>query len=438
MWTSDRNRWDQVARDDPPGHALHVAAAMAWCFLQAIANTPEAIAWGVLLCISLFRLGRTAALYGPILRDPVWLLFVGWWLWSLATLLWSVDGVDVARQLRPERALLTPLLLWPVAHLAWPLLAALAAGAAVQTVAVLIWSLWPLASGDPVRTYAAMRGLMSFNQMGWYLQIAAVVPLAALASGSGRSRAALLPIPLAAAIAILLSGMRSVIANLVAGLLVLTTRPRRPGTLARAAIAVVFFGIALLSVHWLAPQAITRATAGAGRVISWISASHGEGSPTRSEILSMASDRVGLLVAASDMIRGEPGNGPVAAPLVGNGRGSFPPLLSEWIDREERSDPEFAALAARLRDNRHPHNLYALAWLEGGLPQLALASLAIWALAVRLWKGARADPALAAMAAIYAAVLVSTFVGIVETKAPGAIVALAIVFSRIPAEPPRA
>ncbi|MGA1392398.1 MAG: hypothetical protein ACO38W_04495, partial [Phycisphaerales bacterium] len=71
-----RNLLDRAERDDPRGHALHIAAAMAWCFLQAIANTPEAIAWGALAAISLLRLPRIWRCFAPALRDPVWLLFV--------------------------------------------------------------------------------------------------------------------------------------------------------------------------------------------------------------------------------------------------------------------------------------------------------------------------------------------------------------------------
>ncbi|MGA1057795.1 MAG: hypothetical protein ACO3Y3_08875 [Phycisphaerales bacterium] len=434
-----RNLLEQAERDDPRGHALHIAAAMAWCFLQAIANTPEAIAWGLLAAISLLRLPRLWRCYAPALRDPVWLLFVAWWIWSLVTLAWAPPEVEIARQARPERALLTPLLLWPVAHRAWPLLAALAAGSAIQAISVLAYAMGPMLSGDPARTYVDVRGLMAFGQMGWYLQIAAVVPLAAIAATRGAGRWSMLPIPAIATIDILLSGLRSVLANLVVGVLVVALRPRRASRLAPSLLAAAVLAAAFASVWLAAPAAATRLVDGPLRAVALLLGPDGPlgadralatpDESSREAVLSLASDRVGLLVASGNLIAESP-----RTVLLGHGKGAFPSLLDAWAEDAAGDDPSLREFATRVAFNNHPHNAYARAWVEGGLPQFALATLALWLLAARLWRRSRGDAALAAMLAIYAAVLVSSFVGIVEAKAPGAIIALAIALSRVAPE----
>lgn len=434
--TCTRSLLERAERDDPRGHALHIAAAMGWCFLQALANTPEAIAWGVLAAITLLRLPKIGRCFAPALRDPVWLAFLAWWLWSLATLAWAPGDVEIARQLRPERALLTPLLLWPVAHRSWPLLAALAAGSAVQAIAALVHALWPAVHGEPVRIYTDTRGLMTFGQMGWYLQIAAVVPLAAIAAGRERGRWLLLPLPLVAAAGILLSGLRSVLANLLAGMLVLALRPRRAGRAMAAIAAGLVLAIAFGVVGLAAPGAATRLTDGPARAMSLLLGPDGPlgaeraitapEDSSREAVLALASDRVGLLAASGDLIGAS-----WSTVVFGHGRGAFPGLLDAWAEDQAEHDPSLREFAARIASNNHPHNAYARAWIEGGLPQLALAAVALWALAWRLWKRSAHNAALAAMLAIYAAVLVSSFVGIVEAKAPGAIIALAIALSRV-------
>lgn len=430
-----RSLLERAERDDPRGHALHVAAAMAWCFLEAIANTPEAIAWGVLLVVWLLRLPRIWRCVLPSLRDPIWLAFLAWWLWSLLTLSWAPPEVDLARQLRPERAILTPLLLLPVASRSWALLGALAAGSAVQLVAVLVHAMLPLASGGSIRTYGEMEGLTAFRSMGWYLQIAAVVPLAAIAAMKDRARWCLVPLPILATIAIFLSGLRSVLGNLLAGGVVLALRPRRPRRAAQALVGAALLAGAITLAAVLSPGSLDRLTRGPARALSLLlgpdgplGASAAVTSPadsSREQVLSLGSDRVGLWWASIDMIRGD-----LRTALVGSGRGSFPQRWKEWLDAEREAHPALEAFAARAAANRHPHNLQLRAWIEGGLPQLALATITIWALAARLWRRSANDAALAAMLAVYAAVVVSSLIGIAEAKAPGAIIGLAIALSR--------
>ena len=204
-----------------------------------------------------------------------------------------------------------------------------------------------------------------------------------------------------------------------------------------ATIAAILVLIIAFGAIWLAaPGAATRLTDGPVRAMSLLlgpdgplGAEHAITKPadsSREAVLALASDRVGLLVASGDLIGAS-----WSTVVRGYGRGTFPGLLDAWAEAQVESDPTLRDFATRVAFNNHPHNAYARAWLEGGLPQLALATVALWALAWRLWRRSEHDAALAAMLAIYAAVLVSSFVGIVETKAPGAIIALAITLSRV-------
>ncbi|MFM8732883.1 MAG: hypothetical protein ACKOGJ_10310, partial [Phycisphaerales bacterium] len=45
-------------RADPRGHAIHVALALLWAFVQSITNAGEGIAWGMLLGITILRVPK--------------------------------------------------------------------------------------------------------------------------------------------------------------------------------------------------------------------------------------------------------------------------------------------------------------------------------------------------------------------------------------------
>lgn len=225
-------------RDDPRGHALHLAAAAAWGVCQSIANTPEGIAWGVLLAVTVIRLPKIHAAYGPALRSPAWILLLLWMVWMLVSVTWTHPRVDQVGALRPIRWLATPLLLWPVMRYPWFLLGAIALGGFVQAIVVVVSSI----RADQMPTYSDLSGLTGFGDLQIVMGTLFAILIGAASAVTVRTmlwRPALLVVSALAMYVVIQSGGRTSLLAGVASLLVLIIRPHR------ARLALRFLGAAI-------------------------------------------------------------------------------------------------------------------------------------------------------------------------------------------------
>jgi O-antigen ligase len=401
-------------RDDPRGHAVHLAAAAAWGFFQSINNSLEGIAWGMLLAVAILRLPKIRRDLAPALRDPAWWLLLLWMAWMLLSVSWTHPEVDRLEALRPARWLLTPLLLWPVMGYPWLLLGAIAAGGLVQAVAAIGMSIGP----DGLRTYSDMRSLTSYGQLqtvlGSLLAISAGA-VAALPAGKANWRWPLLAAAAIAAFGILQSAARAPLLAGLAGMAILLVRPRRPHALRRLGLFAAA-GAAAVAGLSLAGMGVP----GAARLQEDLQRLSSDEAATA--IMRSGAHRGTLLLASWDL-----GS---QSPLVGHGRRSFSPLIREWTAERAAEQPELAEELRLVGELNHAHNSVVNAWVEGGLPAAALLTGGLAVLTLRVWRRSRTDAAAAAAMALLAIVLVGAMVGIAEAKAGGALIAVAMAISR--------
>lgn len=401
-------------RDDPRGHAMHLAAALAWGFLQSINNSLEGVAWGVLLAITVLRLPRIRGAFGPALRDPAWWLLLLWMGWMLLSVTWAHPDVDRLAALRPARWLLMPLLLWPVMGYPWLLLGAIAAGALVQAVAAFAMSM----GSEGFLRYSDMRSLTSFGQLQTILGTLLAVSVGAVAALPGRAanwRWALLGIAAIAAAGILQTAALAPLAAGLAGIAILLVRPKRPHGLRRLALTALV-GAAMLAGLFAAGVGVP--------AVSRLKEDLRQFSSVEPQIALMRSgSHRGTLLLASWELGSQ-------SPLVGHGRRSFGPLIREWTATRAESQPEMANELRLVGELNHAHNSFLNAWVEGGLPAAALLAGGLTVLTVRVWRRSAADAAAATAMALLAIVLVGAMVGIAEAKAGGALIAVAMAISR--------
>lgn len=408
---------ERLEAEDPRGHALQLGAAMLWCLLSGIGTTPEAIAWALLLAVALIRLPKSLRTYRPSIRDPAWVLLGAWWLWNVLSLCWAVPGVDVAAGLEPLRWLLTPLLLWPIAGRATALLVCLGVGTLVQVCATLILSWGP----DGLGRYTEMQGLTNFGNLSWDLTTALVLSCAALRYASWPGRIATLPMLAASAIAVAHAGYRFSIGVALAAAIALTLRPR--GSLREGG-------------RWVLPILLLAIGGGLmiqGDLIAWQRTRHQfgrfESSPDEEALMFMGSRRMGMAIASWDLIRDRP--------WLGGGRASYRPLMDGWAEERSSESPAQRRTFELVAEIEHPHNVYLISWIEGGVVSVVLVSGGLWTLAARLWRRSGREPVMAAALALYGAVLVGSFVSIIEFRTPGGLIALCLAISRNPCSMPR-
>ncbi|MCC6660472.1 MAG: O-antigen ligase family protein [Phycisphaerales bacterium] len=117
----------QRARDEI-GHRIHLAFALAWCFLLAAPTTVVEIAVAPLYVFGLWRVLNVRRTWPAALLSPQFLLLAAWGLWGCVTLIWSPDRYHGMAELNRLRFALVIWMLWPVMdRRAW-LLAALSGG----------------------------------------------------------------------------------------------------------------------------------------------------------------------------------------------------------------------------------------------------------------------------------------------------------------------
>jgi len=403
-------RLECAERVDPAGHAMHVAAAVAWGFAQSVSNAAEGITWGVLLVVSVLRIPKVWRCFAPVVRDPLWLSLLGWSLWMCASMAWSAAPPSGLKPWFPDRWVLTPLLLWPAMGRPWVVLGAIGAGALVQVASALCMS-W---TGVGLSSHEKMESISGFGQLQWQLHCAAVIA----ASGirclplAGRAFAA---IGFAASmLAVVFAGRRLTFLSSLTGSLIAWTRPsaRRRGVL------LVLSGAALLVMLALATPIGTRVLA-VGRVAArsadreqpYVALSHLSGGRLP---LAHAAVAIGL-----------------RSPIAGNGKGSFQAMLPGWAEAQQSEHPERAEALESLRTGilNDAHNALLSAFSEGGAIATALLGTALLGLGVRLWRQSAASPTAGAALAVYSSILLGMLCYPITAKAPGAIIAVCLAVS---------
>jgi len=406
-------------QDDPGWHRVHLGIALLWAFSQGISTSIEGVTWGLLAAVSLLRLPHTQRTISRPLRDPAWLLLAGWQLWLVLSATWAVPGaVEGWSWLRPYRWLITPLLLWPVfASRPWVLLSAMAAGAVVQTVAILAEA-W---DGERWSTYTDLDGLLGFGSLIWILGTASVIGFGSLAVL--RRWGLLLGVAVGSigTIGVLLSASRAMLIGIAISLALLMLRPcgtlRGWRLLAMSLVAIV----AVAASGWLSQTpAWTRIVAEFTTV---------DGRPVPLLELHSGSHRIGLWVGTWEII--------LDRPLLGSGRGSFPTRIGAWADAtlESTDDPGAARAIRTVGRIQHPHNMLMNTWVEGGIPAVLLLGGGLFLLTRSLWRSSAQDAAAATALGLLAIVLVGAMLNIAEHRAPGALLAVAMLIHWAPRDP---
>lgn len=135
----DRAAFEAVERADPAWSCVHLAAAMAWCFLMPVGRAPESAAFGVLAFVAAIRLPSTWRLYPALLRSPAFLLLAAMAALHAASAAWATNPA-VAMGTVVQRSILVPFMVWPMMHRLGLLMGALVAGGCVQCTATLVRS----------------------------------------------------------------------------------------------------------------------------------------------------------------------------------------------------------------------------------------------------------------------------------------------------------
>jgi hypothetical protein len=409
---SPRAVLDAAERADPRGHAIHVALAVLWAFLQSITNAGEGIAWGMLLAIAILRVPKVWWCWLPALRDPLWWVMAGWFAWTSLTTLWGPDlGASTPSRV-PDRWLFTPFMLWPVMGRPWLVLGAMAAGGAAHACVALVLS-W---KGSGWGTYGEVRGLSGLNMTQWQFLSSFVLCLAGVRwmGGAGRAAAILAAVP--AAMGVWILAVRTVMAAAVAGCSVALLRPfprLRLRTWAIVSVGIML-GVAMVprSPAWQrASDALRQAVELRQMDMESAAAEAASGG------------RLTLIEAAWDIGREHP--------ILGGGAGWFEARLPQWalkqMARERRDSDLFAGLLQGSLNNAHSTLLQA--WVDGGIPSAALLATLLFGLAWRLWTQARTSALAGTALALYAIVLMNVPFGIATTKAPGALIATCLAIS---------
>lgn len=402
-------------RADPRGHAIHVALALLWAFVQSITNAGEGIAWGMLLAITLLRVPKVWWCWVPALRDPLWWVMVAWFAWTSLTTLWGPDLGTSTPSRVPDRWLFTPFMLWPVMGRPWLVLGAMAAGGAAHACVALVLS-W---KGSGWGTYGEVRGLSALTMTQWQFLSAFVLCVAGARwmGGAGRVAAILAAVP--AALGVWILAVRTVMAAAIAGAAVAFLRPfpRARGArwaLALACVATVFAG-AWLVAHSPAWQRVEKSLEQASEL-------RAEGRHDAA-IGTASSARLTLIRAALDIGREHP--------ILGGGAGWFAARLPQWslvvIARDPREAQYFDAWPTGVL--QHCHSTLLQAWVDGGIPSATLLATLLLGLAWRLWTQSRTSALAGTALALYAIVLMNVPFGIATTKAPGALIATCLAIS---------
>ena len=412
---SPRAVLDAAERADPLGHAIHLALAMLWAFLQSITNAGEGIAWGVLLAFAILRVPKIWWCWSCAMRDALWWVMVGWFAWTSLTSAWGPDlGASTPSPI-PDRWLFTPLMLWPVMGRAWLVLGAMAVGGTVHACVTLVLS-W---KGGGWGTYGDVRGLSALMMTQWQFVSAFVLCVAGIRWLTGIGRLVAFAAMVPCAISVWILAVRTVLAAAVAGVVAVLMRPSP--RVRGAGWAVVGAGVVALVVGaWLVVRSPAWARVQDG--LEQARELRAEGR-TDAAVGAASGARLMLIRAACDI--------GLEHPVLGGGAGWFAARLPQWtlaeIARDPRERQYFDAWPAGQLNNAHSALLHA--WVDGGIPSAVLLATLLFGLARRLWSQSCTAPIAAVALALYAVVLVNVPFGIPTTKAPGALIATCLAIS---------
>jgi hypothetical protein len=412
---SSRTVLDAAERVDPFGHAVHLALALTWGFLQSITNAGEGIAWGMLLAFAILRVPKIWWCWSPAMRDPLWWTMVGWFTWTSLTSAWGPDLGASTPSAIPDRWLLTPLMLWPLMGRSGLVLGAMALGGAVNASVSLVLS-W---KGGGWATYEEVRALSALTMTSWQFVSALVLCAAGIRwlPAAGRVAAIVAAIPCALGVWIL--GVRTVMVAAVVGCTAAVSWPIPRSSAARWALVGVGAAAVLLGSLVVAWSPAWRRMASS---LDQASDLRAEGRADAAIAVASGS-RLMLIRAAIDI--------GIEHPVLGGGAGWFAARLPQWalvgLAREPGERADLKVLMDRPLHNAHSALLHA--WVDGGIPSAALLGTLLFGLAWRLWTQSRSSPIAAVALALYSIVLVNVPFGIPTTKAPGALIATCLAIS---------
>ncbi|MCI0674646.1 MAG: O-antigen ligase family protein [Phycisphaerales bacterium] len=377
---------------DPLGHNIHTALALLYLFTLPLTTAAKDIAMVALVvwwCIRLPRYWRSYSLWRA---NPLIWAMIAWFAWSGLSLSWSLDPAQGVDEFRALRALLVPVLVWPVLdRLPW-LVGALLAGVLGQNFAQLLHALnWFNVRPDegtgryggwinPIHTGAFCVASMCWN-------------LSANLNARGRLRWISLTLLVIAAAGLLASGSRGpwLAAAVAIPLMLLVTAIRRPPT-RRLAIALMIIGPLAAAAAWpIVGDKVERRLEVAAKEAQQARENH--------VYWTSVGVRIGMTRWTWDIFRDHP--------VVGVGAGGYPIAQNE--------NPDFQAGLAKTRNkdergymsHEHPHSIYfyTLACL-GTIGAIILAAVIILSLR-QAWRDPPDHPY--ADAALFA--IIAWFIG---------------------------
>ncbi len=226
---------------DPLGHKLHVGFGMLYAFTLALEAAPGSIGFALLLVMAVIRLPHTWPCYRFLARAVVLWLLLGWAAFHGLSILWSSDPSHGMTEWRAFRAVLTPLMLWPIVDTAGKLIAAFLLSVAVQNALQIL----NLAHILEFTKYSTRLGGLTHPNIAALLCVTAMCwHLTAVLNGTRNVRWISAAGFLAAAIGLVSTGGRSswIAATIVIPLLVIIAAIRRPHT-RKLAIAIAICGM---------------------------------------------------------------------------------------------------------------------------------------------------------------------------------------------------
>lgn len=232
------------------GHHVAVALAMIYLFLLPLVTAPKDWAFAILTAWTLIRLPHTWRCYGAMLRMPLSWMMLAWVAWQATSFLWSHDLAQAWDELKVQRMLVTPLLLWPILDRApWLVMAALAGVMAQNGVQVMQEFGWLSA---PATGEGRLRGLLHPIHSAMWMGAAALWHLSAALNTGGWKRAASMGLLAISAAGLVATGSRgpwiAAAITLPAALLVIPLR--RPAT-RHPAMVIGGVCVACLALTWI-------------------------------------------------------------------------------------------------------------------------------------------------------------------------------------------